>query len=267
MTPSGFPYPRKRFGQNFLIDQNIVRKIVKRAALCPEEVVLEIGPGRGVLTGPLCQVASRVLAIEIDTELFDYLQQALKQHPNLEMHLGDALVYPYERLPPNTVVVANLPYNISTPLLFKLFEARASIDRMILMVQLEVAKRIVGKTGTREYGVLSVIAQYFADVDLAFKVPRTCFRPSPDVESAIIEIRFKPLTALGLQEDIEKFIRVVKTAFRHRRKTLFNAMRDAELAVDTIELAFDRTGINGRRRAETLTVQDFQRLAQTISFS
>ncbi len=260
------PYPRKRFGQNFLIDQNIVRKIVARAAIRSDEVVLEIGPGRGALTGALCQAASRVLAIEIDAELFEYLQGKLKQYRTLELHLGDALAYPYDALPPCTVVVANLPYNVSTPLLFKLFEARASIDRMILMLQLEVAHRIVGKTGTREYGVLSVIAQYFAEVKLAFKVPRTCFRPRPDVESAIIEMRFKPMSDLGTQNDIEQFIRVVKAAFGHRRKTLFNAMRDAGMAVDVIESAFNRAGIRGGNRAETLTVEDFQRLTRSLSF-
>ncbi|WP_447970256.1 16S rRNA (adenine(1518)-N(6)/adenine(1519)-N(6))-dimethyltransferase RsmA [Nitrospira sp. M1] len=265
MSSSVPPYPRKRFGQNFLVDQNIVKKIVARAAICPGETVLEIGPGRGALTRVLCQVASRVLTVEIDTELFRYLQDDLTSHTNLEMSLGDALAYPFETLPPDTVVVANLPYNISTPLLFKLFDARASIDRMILMVQLEVAKRLVGKTGTRDYGVLSVLAQYFADVELAFKVSRTCFRPRPDVESAIVELRLKPACEMDRPEDIQQFVRVVKAAFSHRRKTLLNAMRDAGMVSDVLKSVFERTGIHGGRRAETLTVQDFQRLAHMLS--
>ncbi|GJL51555.1 MAG: ribosomal RNA small subunit methyltransferase A [Nitrospirales bacterium] len=266
MSLSRLPYPRKRFSQNFLIDQNIVKKIVARAALRPDETVVEIGPGRGALTGALCQVASRVLAIEIDTELFHYLQQDLTHYSNLELSLGDALAYPYQTLPPKTVVVANLPYNISTPLLFTFFEARGSIDRMILMVQLEVAKRLVGKTGTRDYGVLSVLAQYFADVDLAFKVSRTCFRPRPDVESAIVELRLKPVDEMDSPEDIAQFIRVVKAAFSHRRKTLLNAMRDAGMAANVLKSVFDGTGIHGGRRAETLTVQDFQRLARVLLY-
>jgi len=264
MSSSSFPYPRKRFGQNFLIDQNIVKKIVARAALRPDETVLEIGPGRGAMTRVLCQVATRVLAVEIDTELFHYLQDDLKSHPNLELSLGDALAYPFGALPSQTVVVANLPYNISTPLLFKLFDARASIDRLILMVQLEVAKRLVGKTGTRDYGVLSVLAQYFADVDLAFKVSRSCFRPRPDVESAIVELRLKNVDEMDGPAEIEQFIRVVKAAFSHRRKTLLNAMRDAGMTPDVLRSVFDRTEIDGGRRAETLTVQDFQRLARVF---
>ena len=222
-------------------------------------------PGRGALTKDLCQAAARVLAIEIDRELYGFLQQNLEPLTSLELLLGDALSYPYHTLPPNTVVVANLPYNISTPLLFKLFEARTSIDRMVLMVQLEVAQRLVGKTGTRDYGVLSVLAQYFADVDVAFKVPRTCFRPRPDVASAIVEIRLKPVDVSDRPEDIEQFMRVVKAAFSHRRKTLLNSMRDAGFSLEALNLAFERMGIDGRRRAETLTVQDFQQFARTLS--
>ena len=264
MTTPVFPYPRKRFGQNFLIDQNIVKKILHRAAIRPDETVLEIGPGRGALTRELSLAAARVLAIEIDRELYAYLQQELGLSANLELQLGDALAYPFHELPSGTVVVANLPYNISTPLLFKLFESRASIDRMILMVQLEVAQRLVGKTGTRDYGVLSVLAQYFADIDLAFKVPRTCFRPRPDVASAIVEIRLKSNDVTDCPEDIEHFIYVVKAAFGHRRKTLLNSMRDAGFDPQVLEPAFERTEIAGSRRAETLTVQDFSRLARML---
>lgn len=239
---------------------------MSRAALGPGDVVLEIGPGRGALTKDLCQVASRVLAIEIDRELYGFLQQDLASLANLELQLGDALAYPFHTLPTQTVVVANLPYNISTPLLFTLFEARASINRMVLMVQLEVAKRLVGKTATRDYGVLSVLAQYFADVALAFKVPRTCFRPRPDVESAIVEIRIKSDDGSDRPEDIQQFVRVVKAAFGHRRKTLFNSMRDTGFPPDCLELAFASTEIDGRRRAEMLTILDFQRLARALPF-
>ncbi|GJL54242.1 MAG: ribosomal RNA small subunit methyltransferase A [Nitrospirales bacterium] len=267
MSSSVPPYPRKRFGQNFLVDHNIVKKIVARAALSPHETVLEIGPGRGALTRVLCQVATRVLAVEIDEDLFRNLQDELKAHVNLELSFGDALAYPYTTLPPHTVVVANLPYNISTPLLFKLFDARASVDRMILMLQLEVAKRLAAKAGTREYGVLSVLAQYFADVDVAFTVSRTCFRPRPDVESAIVELRLKPPCEMDRPEDIQQFVRVVKAAFSHRRKTLLNAMRDAGMASDALKVAFEGTGIHGGRRAETLTVHDFQRLARMLALA
>ncbi|MCA9471313.1 MAG: 16S rRNA (adenine(1518)-N(6)/adenine(1519)-N(6))-dimethyltransferase RsmA [Nitrospirales bacterium] len=259
-----FPHPRKRFGQHFLIDHNIVNKILIRAEVHPHEHVLEIGPGRGALTKRLCQVASRVLAIEIDVELFAYLQTELQGFENVEVVLGDALDFSYTNLSHNMVVVANLPYNISTPLLFKLFEARALIDRMILMVQLEVARRIVANAGTREYGVLSVLSQYFADVELAFKVPRTCFSPRPDVESAIIELRPKSSEQIGIEQECEAFVRVVKAAFSHRRKTLFNAMRDAGFHAHVLQSGFEMATIDGRCRAETLNVKDFQRLTQAL---
>ena len=256
--------PRKRFGQHFLIDHNIVQKIIIRAAVQSHEHVLEIGPGRGALTKRLCQVASRVLTIEIDTDLFAYLQNELQGFTNLEMSLGDALDYPYEHLTPNTVIVANLPYNISTPLLFKLFNARALIDRMILMVQLEVAQRMTAKVGTREYGVLSVLSQHFSSIDLAFKVSRSCFRPRPDVESAVIELRLKSAETVGTDQELNVFVRVVKAAFSHRRKTLFNAMRDAGFDTSVLQSGFARATIDGRGRAETLSVKDFQRLAQAL---
>ena len=267
MPPPDLPHPKKRYGQNFLVDQNIIKKILATAAIQPHETVLEIGPGRGSLTSALCKVASRVLAIEIDHALTDYLKSELSHCANLDVQSGDALKFPCHTLPSGTVVVANLPYNISTPLLFMLLEAGPVVDRMVLMVQLEVAQRIVAQSGTKTYGVLSVMAQYFADVNLAFKVPRTCFRPRPEVESAVIAIRRKPKEQLESFEDIQKFTHVVRSAFSHRRKTLFNAMRDAGFVSTALTSVFDRVGIDGTRRAETLSLSEFKHLARTFEAS
>nr|MBA2252357.1 ribosomal RNA small subunit methyltransferase A [Nitrospirales bacterium] len=179
------PPPQKRLGQNFLIDPNIVRKIVSAAAVEPGETVLEIGPGRGILTRALCEPAKTVIALEIDQHLVQYLKETLSR-PNLDLRHDDALHFAYDTLPDRTVVVANLPYYISTPLLFTLLEAKDRIGRMILMLQAEVAERIVASPNTEGYGILSVLTQYRAEAKIAFRVSKNCFRPRPDVDSAII---------------------------------------------------------------------------------
>lgn len=257
------PPPRKRLGQHFLIDKNIVKKIIHLADLQPEETVLEIGPGRGILTAALCQKVSKVIAIEVDSRLSCYLSEIFGQTSNLEVKHGDALKFPYRTLPQGTVVVANLPYNISTPLLFQFLEARTRIKRMVLTLQYEVARRLVAQPGTREYGVLSVLIQYFADTRLAFQVSQSCFRPSPEVASAVVLFDMKSGCPFEAGE-IDLFVRVVRAAFGHRRKILFNAMRDAGFSPATIESACERAKIDRRRRAETLTIPEFEILARAF---
>ncbi|HKT34421.1 MAG TPA: 16S rRNA (adenine(1518)-N(6)/adenine(1519)-N(6))-dimethyltransferase RsmA, partial [Nitrospira sp.] len=154
--PAPFPPANKRLGQHFLIDQNIVRKIVAAAELTPEETVLEIGPGRGILTHELSRAAGRVVAIEIDTELFRLLQARQSEWKNVELIHADALTHPFETLDAG-VVVANLPYYISTPLVFKFLDHRRRFSRLVLMLQNEVADRLVAKAGSSDYGVLSVM--------------------------------------------------------------------------------------------------------------
>lgn len=224
---------------------------------------MEIGPGRGILTAALCPKVSKVLAIERDKRLVDYLTQAFAHSSNLEVIHGDALKFPYVTLPTGTVIVANLPYNISTPLLFQFLDARAHIRRMVLTLQLEVARRIVAPVGTRDYGVLSVLIQYLADARLAFQVPNSCFRPSPKVDSAVVRIDVK-----GGESDEDRegnmFVQIVRAAFAHRRKILTNSMRDAGFSLHEIRLAFDRADIDGTRRAETLTVKEFANLTHAV---
>ena len=183
MAPS-FPPALKRLGQNFLIDPNIIRKIVSLAALGPEDTVLEIG--RGALTAGLCAEAGRVIAVEIDPQLQPHLQESLGHCRNLDLRIGDALAFPFETLPLRTVVVANLPYYVSTPILFALLDARARLDRLVLMLQTEVALRLAAKPNSEDYGVLSVLTQEAAEVELAFRVSANCFRPRPTVGSAVV---------------------------------------------------------------------------------
>ncbi|MDT7042642.1 16S rRNA (adenine(1518)-N(6)/adenine(1519)-N(6))-dimethyltransferase RsmA [Candidatus Nitronereus thalassa] len=262
MTIPSPPPPLKRLGQHFLIDPNIVRKIIHEAAISPEDTVLEIGPGRGVLTGPLCELASQVIAIELDKKLAAYLKQVCP-YPNLDLKVGDALEFPVETLPPGTVVVANLPYYVSTPLLFQLLEQPSRINRMIVMLQLEVAKRLAAKPGSQDYGALSVLSQYRGKSRVAFKVPASCFRPRPDVESAVVTLSLFS----GEKEDepfSQLFTQTVRAAFAHRRKTMVNSFRDSGFLMPILQEAFDEARIDPKRRAETLTVQEFITLAKAI---
>ena len=257
---ASLPPPRKRFGQHFLIDPNIVRKIVGLAAIQSGETVLEIGPGRGALTPALCAAARSVIAVELDPALHAHLAGTLAGCPNLTLHLGDALKFPYADLPPGTVVVANLPYNVGTTLLMRLLEARHRLTRMIVMLQTEVAQRLAAAPGTDQYGALSVLTQAVADVRIAFHVAPTCFRPRPKVGSSIVTLTFPPRQPVAIAHDA-LFARTVKAAFAHRRKTLVNSLRDEGFAPARVGEALEGLGLDGSRRAETLSIQEFARLA------
>jgi 16S rRNA (adenine1518-N6/adenine1519-N6)-dimethyltransferase len=262
MTPA-LPPARKRLGQHFLVDPNIVRKIVALAELRPDETVFEIGPGRGVLTRALCAEAKQVVAVELDMQLGEYLRETSRDCRNLDLRLGDALEFPYEELPEGTVVVANLPYYVSTPLLFKLLEARRKIDRMVLMLQTEVARRLVAQPGTEDYGILSVLTQYAAVAKLAFTVSANCFRPRPDVGSSVVSLAVRRQPALVVQDEAW-FVRTVRASFAHRRKTLANSLRDEGLTAEQIALALARAEIVPSRRAETLSIVEFAALSDAL---
>lgn len=264
MPISDFPPPIKRLGQNFLIDPNIVRKIVALAELGPSDHVLEIGPGRGILTESLCHTAGRVTAVEVDPRLHAYLVTRQAELPNVELICKDALLYPVETLPMGTVVVANLPYYISTPLLFKLLDQRDRFPRMVLMLQNEVADRLVAKPGGSGYGVLSVMAQYAAEITKAFRVSAQCFRPRPEVASAVVLLCAKERARLNQKEEAA-FRSLVKAAFAHRRKTLVNSLRDEGYDPHPLDEILQGLDIAPTRRAEMLSVEDFLRLARALA--
>jgi len=264
MTMLSAPRPRKTIGQHFLIDPNIVRKTLDLSALQYEELVLEVGPGRGILTRALCRRVRRVIAVEIDPRLVEYLKHSLADCPNLELHLGDALEFPYESLPEDTVVVANLPYYVSTPLLFRILESRDRFSRLIVMLQAEVAARLIAQPGTSQYGILSVLIQAWAIPSLGFRVSPGCFRPRPDVTSAVVHLTIRKGGGLRLPDD-QTFARTVRAAFSHRRKTLANSLRHAGLPAGTVALALAEAGIEPTRRAETLSLEDFSTLAAALS--
>ncbi len=257
---ASFPPALKRLGQNFLIDPNIIRKIVSLAALRPEDTVLEIGPGRGALTAGLCAEAGHVIAVEIDPQLEPQLRETLGHCRNLDLRIGDALEFPFDRLPPGTVVVSNLPYYVSTPILFALLDARAHLDRLVLMLQTEVALRLAAKPNSEDYGVLSVLTQEAAEVEVAFRVSANCFRPRPTVGSAVVHLKLKPQD--GIEPDrYERFRRLVRAAFAHRRKTLVNSLRDEGYPSERIARAMQIVGVPLQARAETLTLEHYRALA------
>lgn len=266
MSIPDLPPPLKRLGQNFLIDPNIVRKIVALADLSPSDHVLEIGPGRGVLTEMLSHAAGRVTAVELDPRLHAYLETRQPEFPNVELVCDDALAYPVERLPRGTVVVANLPYYISTPLLFRLLDQRGRFPRMVLMLQNEVADRLVAQPGGSDYGVLSVMAQYAADITKSFRVSAQCFRPRPDVGSAVVLLRANEHRRLGLQEEVA-FRALVKAAFAHRRKTIVNSLRDEGYGQEHIVKALTQLGLSPTARAETLSLDHFIQVSRLMAGS
>jgi 16S rRNA (adenine1518-N6/adenine1519-N6)-dimethyltransferase len=261
-TPD-LPPPNKRLGQNFLIDPNIVRKIVALAELGSGDHVLEIGPGRGILTEALCRAAGRVTAVEVDPRLHAYLEARQAELPNVGLVCEDALTYPVESLPIGTVVVANLPYYISTPLLFRLLDQRGRFPRMVLMLQAEVADRLVAKPGGSDYGVLSVMAQYAAEITKSFRVSAQCFRPRPEVASAVVLLRTKNQTRLTQQEEVS-FRALVKAAFAHRRKTLVNSLKDEGYDQKSVIDSLQSLSLSLTARAETLSIDHFIELTSLI---
>jgi len=262
MSPS-FPPALKRLGQNFLIDPNIVRKIISLAALRPDDQVLEIGPGRGALTAGLCAQAGRVIAVEIDPQLLPSLQESLGHCRNLDLRIGDALEFPFHMLPPRTVVVANLPYYASTPLLFAMLDARAHLDRMVLMLQTEVALRLAAKPNGEDYGILSVLTQEAAEVDVAFRVSANCFRPRPTVGSAVVHLTIRSQEGFDRIRH-EKFRRLVRASFAHRRKTLVNSLRDEGYPIDRVTSMIEAAGLPLQARAEMLTVDHYRTLVRVL---
>lgn len=257
------PAAIKRLGQNFLIDANIVRKIVALAELTPADTVLEIGPGRGILTEALCRAARHVTAIEVDPRLHAYLTERQPRLSNLTLVLDDAVTYPLEQLPIGTIVVANLPYYLSTPLLFRLLDQRNRFPRMVLMLQNEVVDRLVAKPGHSDYGALSVMVQYASDITKAFRVSAQCFRPRPEVGSAVVLLKAKHQRTLN-QEKESAFAALVKAAFAHRRKTLVNSLKDQGYEQKPVAAALNSLALCPSIRAETLSLEQFIELTRRI---
>jgi len=255
--------PRRSLGQHFLIDKNIVHKIVRLAELQPGETVLEIGPGRGILTEALLDSSGLVVAVELDAALCAHLRATLGRRSNFRLVEGDALTFDYAQVPSPFLVVANLPYYVSTPLLFRLLEDRRRIDRLVLMLQEEVVARLAAAPGGRDYGALSIAAQFYCEVRQAFRVPPTCFRPKPQVGSAVVVLTPLPKPRVSVADEAF-FFRIVRAGFAHRRKALPNSLRDEGFEGAPTAAALEQAGIDPRRRAETLSIEEFAALADGL---
>ena len=235
---------RKRFGQNFLVDDQIVNRIVATISPKKSDNIVEIGPGKGALTFPLLQNLDHLSVIEIDRDLISLLK--LKKQDKLTIYEADALKFDYGLISNNLRIVGNLPYNISSPLLFRLLSSKNQIIDMTFMLQKEVVDRIVASHGSKTYGRISVMMQAFFEVESMFTVPKESFDPQPKIESAILYLktRTKPLT-----ENIKLLEKIVKISFSQRRKTLKNCLKSI--------LSQEQTKIDLSQRAEMLSVENF----------
>ena len=256
----------KKLGQNFLIDENVVRQIVAAAELSEADTVLEVGPGIGTLTQGLAESKARVVAVELDTRLLPVLATTLNGYDNVRVVHGDILkVNIMEEVgAPSFKVCANLPYYITTPIIFALLEKRLPMERLVAMVQKEVAERMAAQPGGKEYGALSVAIQYYTEPKIAFIVPPTSFIPAPAVDSAVIVCKRREKPPVEVCDE-GLFFRVVKAAFSLRRKMLSNSLKNMGIKGEQVAKWLELAGVDGKRRAETLSLEDFAKLTNSFN--
>jgi 16S rRNA (adenine1518-N6/adenine1519-N6)-dimethyltransferase len=261
-------FPKKRLGQHFLVDPDILNKVIRAARVGKEDVVLEVGPGLGEMTLALAHRVKKVIAIEIDPKLVAILSKKAKDYPNVEVMKSDILKVDFkdilEKGGRTIKVVANLPYQISTPLIFRFIELKEAFSTFTLMLQKEVAERMVAPPGRKEYGPLSIFVQLFLNLSILFSIKPSAFFPPPKVESAVVHMVWKEKPMIE-KNDEEWFKRIVKACFGYRRKTLLNALKHSELPLpESIESRMEKVGIDPRRRPETLTIQEFASLSDAL---
>ncbi len=264
----GFTFS-KALGQNFLIDGNIVRKISQQANITKEDYVLEIGPGIGTLTEELALNAKKVVAVELDEKLLPILAETLKDYENVEIIHGDILKVDIESIIEEKLgegpikVVANLPYYVTTPIIARLIEEDLNIESITVMVQKEVAQRIVAGPGSKQYGSLTVFVNFFTQPQIVIEVPKTVFMPQPKVDSAVIRLDLKKELP---DVDRKVFFKVVKAAFGKRRKTILNSLSSSQLTPDkdTMRKVLEACNIPLNARAEDLKIEDFLKISKTL---
>ena len=236
--------PRKRFGQNFLVDHRIINQIISTISPKNDDSIIEIGPGKGAITFPIIEHLDHLSVIEIDRDLVSMLKS--KEQEKLTIYQADALTFDFSQIPNKLRIIGNLPYNISSPLLFHLLDYRKQIIDMTFMLQKEVVDRIVAPPGNKTYGRLSVMMQAFYEVELMFVVPKESFEPQPKIESAILYLKTKEQPLVKNSKPLEE---IVKLAFSQRRKTLKNCLKSV--------LNQSQTEIDLSQRAEMLSTENF----------
>ena len=262
---------QRKYGQNFLIDANILRKIVEAAEITEEDCVLEIGPGIGTMTQYLAEAAGRVIAVEIDRQLIPILEETLSSYNNVtvlceDILKADLLALSEENGGRPVKVVANLPYYITTPIIMALFESHMPLASITVMVQSEVAERMQTGPGTKDYGALSLAVQYYAKPEIVARVPASCFLPRPNVDSTVVR-----LTKYGkppVDAANEEFLfAVIRASFNQRRKTLANGLANAggiDVTRGQVEVALAEMGLSKTVRGETLTLEQFSELSNRL---
>jgi len=263
--------PRKKFGQSFLIDQGSIERIARIADVEQSDLVVEIGAGIGVLTERLAQKADRVIAVELDHQLVEVLKDRLSQYQNVEIHHVNILRFDFRKIAGSEnqkiKVVGNIPYNISSPLLFYLLSFKDVIHSFTLMMQKELIERLVASPGSKSYGVPSVILQMFATMEKIINVPAAYFYPVPKVESSVMTGIFNKQSRIQLNDE-DYFIKVVRDSFAQRRKMIFNNLKRSTLMKgleeSVLKESLSLASIEGQRRAETLTVDEFGNLSNIL---
>lgn len=275
--------PSKSLGQNFLMDKEIQAKIVNACNIKKDDLVIEVGAGMGAISCELAARAGKLAAIEIDRHLLPALQEALKQYNNVEiihgdilkLNLKDDIIYKAYRTgltggqefkPARIIAVGNLPYYVTTPIVEKLLEEE-NIDEIIIMVQKEAAERILAKPGAKNYGLLSLMAKYYSKAEILFNVPPGCFFPKPNVYSSVVKMSRNKTPPVHLLNK-ELFFKIIKSSFGQRRKTLFNALYNANLvplSKEKIKAVLKETGIDENTRGEALSLEQFAQISNAFS--
>ena len=267
----GFSFAKK-YGQNFLIDGNIVSNIVKNAGITKEDTVLEIGPGIGTMTQVLCEQAKNVIAVEIDKRLIDVLTFTLRDYDNVTVINSDILKCNIEELCKQyssngrLKVVANLPYYITTPIIMELLEKNNNlvIESITVMIQKEVAERLGAEPGNKDYGAITLSINYYSDANIVMTVPASCFMPRPNVDSAVIRMDIYDKPPVATKDEVKMF-KVIKAAFSQRRKTLVNSVSSStDIAKETILKSLNEMGLSESVRGETLSLEQFAELSDRI---
>ncbi|WP_314730208.1 16S rRNA (adenine(1518)-N(6)/adenine(1519)-N(6))-dimethyltransferase RsmA [Peptostreptococcus stomatis] len=265
----GFKFT-KSLGQNFLIDDNIVDKIVAGAGIGPGDKIIEVGPGIGTLTREMASRAEALMAVEIDKNLIPILADTLGDYDNVKIVNEDIIKADIRGLIDENLsggpvkLVANLPYYITTPIIMRFLEENINVTDIVVMVQKEVAERMNAQPGGKDFGALSVAVQYYCDTEIVVKVPRHLFVPQPNVDSIVIALRIRPERKYKV-DDEDLYFKVVKAAFGQRRKTLLNSISSmGNLSKDQVKEALEEAGIDPKRRGETLSLDEFAILSNVI---
>lgn len=267
-------YPNKRLGQNFLVNKRILDLIVEAGEITKEDLIIEIGSGLGILTQQLCERADKVIGVELDRKLVEVLKNTLSKYTNIRIVHADILkldlrtLLKEENNKNKIKVVANLPYYITTPIIMKLFEDDLGLESLVVMLQKEVAERIIAKPGGKDYGALTIAVKYYGNPVIVANVPPHSFIPQPEVESSVVKINIHKIPIVEV-EDKKLFFKIIKVVFSQRRKTILNGLVNSGLFKqdkEQIKKLLNSIGINETSRPETLSIYDFAKIVNEMRY-